>query len=138
MELPLFTEQQAGDTYYLSPMTVNNLGIVDHAHNYPKGTVSKQMHCHIYTDAIGKNGANNVTSLIMKTLRGMNILHTDEQGGELNIIFDNWTGQNKKQHGVEATSMASTAGVFLGDQLYFSSRWSHEECGRPPLQLFEA
>ncbi len=29
MELPVFNSQQAGATYYFSPMKVNNLGIVD-------------------------------------------------------------------------------------------------------------
>ncbi len=53
------------------------------------------MHCHIYTDAIGKKGANTAASLIMKTLKDLNFFCKDEQGGELNIIFDNCTGQNK-------------------------------------------
>ncbi len=44
MELPLFNEQQAGAMYYLSPMTVNNLCVVNHAHVYPDGKVCKQMH----------------------------------------------------------------------------------------------
>jgi len=44
---------------------------------------------------IGKKGASNVVSFIMKTLRELNLLHTDEQGGKLNNIFDNCTGQNK-------------------------------------------
>ena len=80
MELPLFNEQQAGATYYLSPMTANNLGIVNHAHKYPSGTVGEHMHCHVYTDAVGKKGANNVASLIMKTLKHLNLLRNDEQG----------------------------------------------------------
>ena len=87
MELPLFNEQQAGATYYLSPMTVNNLGIVNHAHVYPDGKVSEHMHCHVYTDAVGKKGANNVASLIMKTLRDLNLLRSDVQGGELNMYL---------------------------------------------------
>ena len=35
MELPVFNSEQPGATYYYSPMTVNNLGMVDHAHLYP-------------------------------------------------------------------------------------------------------
>ena len=38
---------------------------------------------------------NNVASLIIKTLRKLNIFHKDSVGGELNIIFDNCSGQNK-------------------------------------------
>jgi hypothetical protein len=35
MELPVFNKEQPGCTYYFSPMKVNNLGVVDHAHKYP-------------------------------------------------------------------------------------------------------
>ena len=47
MELPVFNKEQPGCTYYYSPMTVNNLGMVDHAHKYPDGTVGEHMHCHV-------------------------------------------------------------------------------------------
>ncbi len=53
------------------------------------------MHCHVYTKGVGKKGANNVASLIMKTLQKQNFLCKDSVGGELNIIFDNCFGQNK-------------------------------------------
>ena len=36
-----------------------------------------------------------MASLIVKTLREMNTLRDGDPGGELNIIFDNCTGQNK-------------------------------------------
>ena len=32
MELPIFNKEQPSCTYCYSPMTVNNLGMVDHAH----------------------------------------------------------------------------------------------------------
>jgi hypothetical protein len=93
-------------------MTVNNLGIVNHAHVYPDGKVSKHMHCHIYTDAVGKKGANNVASLIMKTLRDLNLLRSDEQGGELNIVFDNCTGQNKNNTVLRLVAWLAQMGHF--------------------------
>jgi hypothetical protein len=136
MELPIFNSEQPGATYYYSPMTVNNLGMVDHAHIYPDRMVGDHMHRHVYTDAVGKKGANNVASLIMKTLRRLNLLCDDEQGSELNIVFDNCCGQ-KKKHCVEASSMDSPVGVFLGDQLYLPCCRPHKECGRPPLQVIE-
>ncbi len=77
MELPVFNAEQPGATYYYSPMTVNNHGMVDHAHVYTDGMVSEHMHCHVYTDAVGKKGANNVASFIMKTLRHLNLLRKD-------------------------------------------------------------
>ncbi len=53
------------------------------------------MCCHVYHEGVGKKGGTNVTSLIVKTLRKMQLLRDDEVGGELNIIFDNCSGQNK-------------------------------------------
>jgi hypothetical protein len=45
------------------------------------------MHCHVYTEGVSKKGANNVVSLIMKTLQKLNLLCKDLVGGELNIIL---------------------------------------------------
>jgi hypothetical protein len=53
------------------------------------------MHTHVYHEGIGKKGANNVASLIVETLRKLNLLRENSVGGELNIIFDNCLGQNK-------------------------------------------
>jgi hypothetical protein len=69
MDLPKFGQEQPGMTYYYSPMTVNNLGMVNHAHVYERGQVSEHMDCRVYTEAEGKKGGNNVASLIMKTYR---------------------------------------------------------------------
>ena len=71
------------------------MGIVDHAHRYNDGRVSEHLHCHVYHKGVGKKGANNVASLIMKTLRELQLLGEDSVGGEVNIIFDNCSGQNK-------------------------------------------
>ena len=54
MEMPVFNAEQAECTYYYSSLTVNNCGVVDHAHTYPDGMVSEYMHTHIYTKNIGK------------------------------------------------------------------------------------
>ena len=53
------------------------------------------MHCHIYNKGIAKKGANNVVLLIVKTLRQLNLLRDDSAGSEMNIFFDNCSGQNK-------------------------------------------
>jgi hypothetical protein len=53
------------------------------------------MQTHVYHEGIGKKGANNVASLIVETLRKLNLLRENSVGGELNIIFDNCLGQNK-------------------------------------------
>ncbi len=94
MELPVYNKEQPGYTYYFSPMSIYSLGVVDHAHVYNDGQVSEHLHCQVYTKGIGKKGANNAASLIMKTLQKLNLLCKDSVSGELNIIFDNCSGQN--------------------------------------------
>ncbi len=77
-------------------MSIYNLGIVNIAHIHQGDNEPKDhMHCHIYSEGVAGKGSNNVASLIMKTLDGLNLLHKDDCGGELNIIFDNCSGQNK-------------------------------------------
>jgi hypothetical protein len=68
IELPVHNKEQPCCTYYFSPMSIYNLGVVNHAHVYDDGWVSEHLHCHVYTEGIGKKGANNVALLIMKTL----------------------------------------------------------------------
>jgi Zn-finger protein len=96
MELPSYSynSEQPGCTYCFSPLTVFNLGVVNHAHAYNDGHVSEHMHAHLYHKGVGKKGVNNVASLIEKKLRQLNFLREDSVGGELNIIFDNCSGQN--------------------------------------------
>ena len=53
------------------------------------------MYCHVYHEGVGKKGTNNVASLIVKTLRQLNLLLDDSAGGEINVIFDNFSGENK-------------------------------------------
>ena len=69
--------------------------MVNHAHTYEDGTVREHMYAHVYHEGVGKKGASNVASLIVKTLRALNLLSADAVGGELNIVFDNCSGQNK-------------------------------------------
>jgi hypothetical protein len=67
MELPCFNKEHPGATYTtMGPLEVNNLGIVDHdAHKDSEDTVGAHIHCHVYTDAVGKKGAINVAYLIV-------------------------------------------------------------------------
>jgi len=46
MEPPSYNSEQPGTTYYFSPLTVFNLGVVNHAHTYNDGCVSEHMHAH--------------------------------------------------------------------------------------------
>ncbi len=45
--------------------------------------------------ALLQKGSNNVASLILKSLNDAKVFRKNEKGGELNIIFDNCSGQNK-------------------------------------------
>jgi hypothetical protein len=49
MELPMHNKEQPGCTYYFSPLSVYNLGVVDHAHIYDVRRVSEHLHCHVDT-----------------------------------------------------------------------------------------
>ena len=48
IEMPHYGASQPGCTYYYSPLTVNNLGVVDHAHRYENGEVRSHMYAHVY------------------------------------------------------------------------------------------
>ena len=74
MQVPIFNNEQPGSTYYFSLLSVYNLGMVDHAHVYNDGRISEHVHCHVYNEAVAKKGSNNVASLIVKTLRQLNLL----------------------------------------------------------------
>ena len=94
--MPCFGGNQPGDTYYFTPLSVYNLGVVNCAHLYEGEPDPKDcMHCHVYNEGVASKGANNVASLILKTLSDANIIQKNNKGGELNIVFDNCSGQNK-------------------------------------------
>ena len=69
MEILVFNDKQQGPTYYFSPVVVYNLGVVHHAHMYNNGTIGKHIYAYVYNEALGKKGANNVASLIVKMLQ---------------------------------------------------------------------
>jgi hypothetical protein len=119
MELPSYKDEQPGITYYYSPLSVYNLGIVDHAHRYNDGQLSEHLHCHVYHEGVGKKGANNVASLIMKMLRELQLLREDAVGGELNIIFDNCSGQNKNNTVLKLALWLMAMGYFKSVQFIF-------------------
>jgi len=72
------------------------------------------MHCHnVYHEGIGKKGGAIVASLIVKTLQYMNILREGNPGGELNIVFDNCTGQNKNNTVLKLAMWLKEMGCFM-------------------------
>jgi uncharacterized protein YnzC (UPF0291/DUF896 family) len=93
--------------------------MVNHAHEYADGSIKEHMYAHVYHEGIGKKGANNVSSLIMKTLRQLNLLRDDSVGGELNIIFDNCSGQNKNNTVLKLAMLLKAAGYFSSVNFIF-------------------
>ena len=73
-EVPCFNSKQPGCTYYYSPLTINNFGVVDHSHKYENGTIGNHMYCHVYHEGIGKKGGTNVASLLVHPSQKMNVL----------------------------------------------------------------
>jgi hypothetical protein len=119
MELPVYNKEQPGVTYYFSPLSIYNLGMVNHAHEYANGEVKEHMYAHVYHEGVGKKGANNVASLIVKTLRQLNLLRDDSAGGELNIIFDNCSGQNKNNTVLKLAVWIKAMGYFKSVNFIF-------------------
>jgi hypothetical protein len=104
MALPHFGGEQPGETYYYSPLGVYCFGVVD-------PTIDK-LFAHLYTEGQGQKGGNNVASLIMKTLKHINILNEDEAGRELSIVMDNCGGQNKNRMVLRLALYLVEAGYF--------------------------
>jgi hypothetical protein len=113
MQCPFYNSNQPGCTYYYTPLNIYNFGVVDHSYDYGNRMIGNHMHCHVYHEGIGKKGGTNVASLIVKTLRDMNILRENNPGGELNIIFDNCTGQNKNNTVLKLAMWLKEMGYFM-------------------------
>ena len=77
------------------------------------------MHCHVYNEGVGKKGANNVASLIVKTLRQLNLLQDDSPGGDCNIIFVNYSGQNKNNIVLKLAAWLQQMGYFKKVNFFF-------------------
>ena len=69
--------------------------MVRHAQNGCDGFKWNCLHDHDYHKDVGGKGDNNIASLIIKTLKLLGLLDESCIRGELNIIFDNFTSQNK-------------------------------------------
>ena len=52
MELPMYNNEQPGCMYYFSPLSIYNLGVVNHRHNYGNGIVSPHMYAHVYHEGV--------------------------------------------------------------------------------------
>ena len=132
MELPVYKNQQPGCTYYFSPFSVYNLGVIDHAHTSLNGEVGEHMYSHVYHKGV-KKGANNLASLVMKTFVPLNLLHYDCVEMELNMVFDNCLGQKKKM--IKLDAFLTEIGLFQAGELHFPHCWTHYERMLLPIQF---
>ena len=94
---------------------------MNHAYVYKNKRVSEHMHAHVYHEGIGKKGANNVASLIIETLRKLNLLRENSVGSELNIIFDNCSGQNKNNTVIRLAGWLNEMNYFK--EVFFPSKF---------------
>ncbi len=96
MEMPCFECNHQAIPFLFTCLSVYNIGVMDCAHVLSGETDPKDhMHCHVCYEGVASKRANNVVSLILKTSTDANIICENVKGGELNILFDNCSGQNK-------------------------------------------
>jgi hypothetical protein len=110
LNLPHFGSTQPGETYFYTPLILYLFGVVDTSnHDHLIG--------HLFREGDGKKGGNSVSSLLIKTLRHLKIIQEDDDGqpitgGELNVFFDNCTGQNKNNYVLWLVPYLVEAGYF--------------------------
>ncbi len=78
-------------------LNIYNLGFFDHAYvaNCDYNNPREFIHAHVYHEGVARKGTNNVCSLKMKTMKMNGMIQDGNCGAELNIDFDNCSGQNK-------------------------------------------
>jgi hypothetical protein len=104
LDIPHFGDEQPGETYYYSPLSVYCFGTIDCS------TLPEKMHALIYTEGEGKKGGNNVSSLILFLLKEKDLLR--KGGNELTIVMDNCTGQNKNRMVLRLAPLLVELGYF--------------------------
>ena len=117
-----YNKEQPGCTYYYSPLSIYNLGVVNHAYQYGENddkTIKAHMHAHVYHEGIAKKGAKKVVSLILKTLVDSGILGEDQIWGELALIFYNCSDQNKNNTVLKRVTYLTELGYFKKVQFIF-------------------
>ena len=116
----MFNSQQPGCTYYYLPLSIYNLGVVNHAFDYGDNSrFDTHMDAHVYHEGVAKKGSNNVVSLILKSLKSAGIMRENDIGGELILVFDNCSGQNKNNMVLKMLVWLVEVGYFKKVELIF-------------------
>lgn len=121
IECPFFGQQQPGQTYYYSPLSLYLFGIVDACQE------TERLHAYCYHEGDGAKGGNNVVSMINRYLdmekgmpRSRMTVTGNAWGKHLVLVCDNCSGQNKNKmmiryilYLVETKKFAKVSLVFL-------------------------
>ena len=89
LNLPHLGQDQPGDAYYFSPLSIYCFGICD--------AVTSHLSAYVYDESKGGKGGNNVASLLLQYVRENFVDSNLGPMMELNIIMDNCAGQNKNR-----------------------------------------
>ena len=89
LNLPHLGQDQPGDAYYFSPLSIYCFGICD--------AVTSHLSAFVYDESEGGKGGNNVASLLLQYVRENFVDSNLGPMMELNVIMDNCAGQNKNR-----------------------------------------
>ena len=89
LNLPHLGQDQPGDAYYFSPLSIYCFGICD--------AVTSHLSAFVYDESQGGKGGNNVASLLLQYVRENFVDPNLGPMMELNIVMDNCAGQNKNR-----------------------------------------
>ena len=111
LNLPHLGEDQPGDAYYFSPMSIFCFGVCN--------AINNELTAYVYDESEGAKGGNNVASLVIDYVK-TNFVHDDKAPmKELNIIMDNCAGQNKNRMVIRTAAYIMEAGMFSKVNLIF-------------------
>jgi hypothetical protein len=132
MEMPFFGKDQPGETYYYTPKTINLFGVVDC--NQEK----EVLYAYGYGEEHGGKGGNNVALLLMRHLGDRGLLDASRKRKRLNIVMDNYPGQNKNNYVLRLAPYLVEKG-YLFPRSFFCilGCGAYEECCGSSLQYSE-
>lgn len=111
LNLPHLGNEQPGDAYYFSPLSIYTFGICN--------SVTGHLHAYVYDESEGAKGGNNVASLILDYVQTNLVKVGQPPMKELNIIMDNCAGQNKNRMVIRAAPYMIESGLFENVNLIF-------------------
>ena len=115
MECPVFNNEQPGCTYYESPLSIYNLGVVNHVHQYEEGN-DRNNSRHIVTPISATKVLQRRDQTMLYhwswTHWLLQFLEVEHIGGELVIIFGNWSKRKKNNTALKLLAFLVEMGYF--------------------------